>query len=429
MVTIRTFWRAQRAKCFLKIAGTLSRNTKMVYIMMKTNKNSRIYILTVIGIVSAFGPFVTDFYLPALPALSGYFTTTASLVQLSLTFSMIGLAVGQLIIGPLSDKYGRKRPLLFSLILFCLTTLGCLYATDIYGFLFFRLIQGLSGSGGVVISKSIALDLYEGQELTRFFSMLSSVQGLAPICAPVLGGILLEFTDWKGIFWVLLVIGMFLVIALLFLRESLGVEKRVTGSVASAFTSYLPVFRNKQFMRFVLVQAFAMGVMFTYIAASPFIFQDHFGLSPIGYSLCFGLNALGIMIGSLSVARFKNAQRALQVGVAGFGVLSVMIAAVFIFSTSVIVVEISLFFFLVFLGLILPSSTTLALELERENSGNASALLGFLIFLFGGVLSPLTGLGNMLYSTSLIIVACCVGAGICAKKTLSKTAICPTCRK
>lgn len=382
--------------------------------MIKTSKNSKLYILIIIGIVSAFGPFVTDFYLPALPALSGYFATTASLIQFSLTFSMIGLAVGQLIIGPLSDKYGRKQPLLISLYLFCISTLGCLYAPDIYWFIFFRLIQGLAGSGGVVISKSVAIDLYQGRELTRFFSMLSSVQGLAPICAPVLGGILLEITDWKGIFWVLLGIGVFLIVALSFFRESLNVSQRVQGNVLSTFRRYVPILHNKQFMRFVLVQAFAMGVMFTYIAASPFIFQNHFGLSPIHYSFCFGVNALGIMFGSLLVSKFKDAGSALRTGTRGFGMMSLIVTLVFLFSTSVLLVEIILFFFLIFLGLILPSSTTLALDLERENSGNASALLGFLMFLFGGILSPLTGLGNMLYSTSIIIVVCCVGAWLCA---------------
>lgn len=381
--------------------------------MIKGTVNSKLYVLIVIGIVSAFGPFVTDFYLPALPVLAGYFDTTASLVQLSLTFSMVGLAVGQLIIGPLSDKYGRKKPLMISLVVFCLSTLGCLYAPDIYGFIFFRLLQGLSGAGGVVVSKSIATNLYKGNELARFFSMLSSVQGIAPVCAPVLGGVLLEVTDWKGIFWILMAIGLLLIVALAFLKESLDSEARQHGSFFSTFRYYLPLFRNAPFMRYVLVQAFAMGVMFTYIAASPFIFQEHFKMSPLAYSLCFGANAVGIMLGSLVVSLFRNATCALRMGTIGFGVMSLFVAAAFVFGSSAWAVEASLFVFLIFLGLILPSSTTLALDLERENSGNASALLGFLMFLFGGVLSPLTGLGNMLYTTSIIIVACCAGAWLC----------------
>lgn len=385
---------------------------------MKTERNSKLYILIFTGIVSAFGPFVTDFYLPALPALSEYFDTTASLVQLSLTFSMIGLAVGQLIIGPLSDKYGRKSPLMVSLVVFCISTLGCLYSPGIYAFLFFRLLQGFSGAGGVVISRSIALDLYGGKELTRFFSMLSCVQGLAPVCAPVLGGILLEVMDWKGIFWVLLVIGMALIASLHFFKESLDAEIRQKGSIFSTFKHYLPVLRNRQFMRYVLVQAFAMGVMFTYIAASPFIFQNHFSTSPLFYSFCFGVNALGIMLGSLAVSHFRNARTALRTGVIGFAWMSLPVAAALVFSPSVWVVEVLLFFFLIFLGLILPSSTTLALDLERKNSGNASALLGFLIFLFGGVLSPLTGMGNMLCTTGMIFIVCCAGAWICTKKAI-----------
>lgn len=322
--------------------------------MTKRIGNSRLYILIFIGIVSAFGPFVTDFYLPALPVLSEYFDTTASLVQLSLTFSMVGLAVGQLIIGPLSDKYGRKLPLMVSLVIFCISTVGCLYSPEIHGFIFARLLQGLSGAGGVVISKSIAIDLYQGKELTRFFAMLSSVQGLAPVCAPVLGGILLGAMDWKGIFWILLAIGILLIVALSAFKESLEIKKRQKGNVFSTFKYYLPVLRNRQFMRYVLIQAFAMGVMFTYIAASPFIFQNHFGTSPFAYSLCFGVNALGIMLGSLAVSRFKDATAALRFGVAGFTTMSLPVAAALIFSPSVWIVEGTLFFLLAFLGLIFP---------------------------------------------------------------------------
>lgn len=381
--------------------------------MMKGTSNSRLYILIVVGIVSAFGPFVTDFYLPALPVLGGYFNTTASLVQLTLTFSMVGLAVGQLVIGPLSDKYGRKTPLIISLVLFCISTIGCLYAPDIYVFIFFRLLQGVSGAGGVVISKAIATDLYEGKELTRFFSMLSSVQGIAPVCAPVLGGVLLEMTDWKGIFRILVWIGIVLIVALAFFKESLNDEQRQHCGMFSTFRHYIPVLRNTQFMRYVLVQAFAMGVMFTYIAASPFIFQEHFNMSPLAYSLCFGANAVAIMLGSLTVSLFPDATCALRIGTRGFGLMSLFVAAALIFGTSVWWVEVSLFVFMLFLGVILPGSTTLALDLERKNSGNASALLGFLMFLFGGILSPLTGLGDMLYTTGIIIVACCIGTWLC----------------
>ena len=374
--------------------------------MVSKTTNSFLFVLIMVGLISAFGPFVTDFYLPALPALSGYFNTTASMVQLSLTFSMIGLGVGQLFIGPMSDKYGRKSMLMLSLVLFIVSTVGCIFSPGISSFLFFRLLQGLTGAGGVVISKSIATDLYEGESLTRFFSMLSAVQGLAPICAPVLGGLLLEVTDWRGIFAILLLVAVLLIVMLCFFRESLPVGRRNTGRLSAVFKVYGAVLKNREFMLYVLVQSFAMGLMFTYIAASPFVFQQHYGLSSLVYSFCFGLNALAIMGGSFFVIRFKTVKKGLSVGCIAFFALSIATAGVLVADMGVIWVEAALLLLLFFLGMILPTSTTLALQLERDNSGSASAVLGFLTFLFGGVFSPLAGLGNMIVSTSVIMVLC-----------------------
>lgn len=375
---------------------------------MKKKQNSSLYILLLVGVVSAFGPFVTDFYLPAFPALGAYFNTSASMVQLTLTVSMVGLASGQLFIGPLSDCYGRKRPLVASLVLFLFSTVGCLMATTVGQFLVFRFVQGIAGAGGVVISKSIATDLYEGKQLARFFSMLSSVQGLAPICAPVLGGVLLTVTDWRGIFWVLLFIGVALLAAVCGFRESLCWRY---GSIGATFRNYLLVMRNRDFMRYVFVQAMAMGVMFSYIAASPFIFQVHYGLSPVAYGLCFGGNALGVMAGSLLAVRFRSTQKALLYGARGFLGMALVVAAMLVCDLPVGYVEGALFLLLVCLGVILPASTVLALEPVRDHSGNASAILGFLTFFVGGVCSPLTGLGNMLYATAGVV-------GVCAACTL-----------
>lgn len=366
-------------------------------------QNSSLYILLLVGIVSALGPFVTDFYLPALPTLTSYFGTSASMVQLTLTVSMIGLATGQLFIGPLSDRYGRKKPLFVSLVLFVISTASCIYATSIEQFLVFRFIQGLSGAGGVVISKSIATDLYEGKKLIRFFSVLSSIQGLAPICAPVLGGFLLTVTDWRGIFSTLLVIGVLLLTAVCYFRET---SSGSTNNGAMVFRHYVRVLRNRPFMRYVLVQAMAMGVMFTYIAASPFIFQEHYGLSPVVYSLCFGLNAIGILAGSFLAIRFQTPQKALIRGTKLFFIMSIIVVTTLLTDLSVIAVETSIFLMLVCLGIMLPTSTTLSLELERENSGSAAATLGFLTFFVGGICSPLTGIGDMLFSTSVIIIVC-----------------------
>lgn len=366
-------------------------------------QNSPLYILLFVGVVSALGPFVTDFYLPALPALSTYFGTSASLVQLTLTVSMVGLATGQLFIGPMADRYGRKLPLAASLLLFLLSTIGCLSTETIGQFLLFRFIQGVTGAGGVVISKSIATDLYKGRQLARFFSMLSSVQGLAPICAPVLGGLLLTVTDWRGIFWVLVLIGIALLLAVCAFRET---SQGIHITLKEAFGSYINVLHNRVFMRYVAIQAIAMGVMFTYIASSPFLFQTYYGLSPMAYGLCFGGNALGIMAGSLIAIRFRITEQALRLGAGGFVVMAVVVALTLLVGLPVVYVEAAFFGLLFFLGLILPTSTSLALEPVRGSSGSASAVLGFLTFLAGGICSPLAGLGDMQITVSVIIIVC-----------------------
>ncbi len=357
------------------------------------------------GLLSAFGPFVTDFYLPALPAITTFFNTSVSMVQLSLTAGMLGLGVGQLFIGPFSDKYGRKPLIIYSLLIFIVSTIACIFAKDIKIFVFFRLIQGFAGAGGVVISKSVAADLYEGKELTRFFSLLMVVNGLGPIAAPVFGGFLINFTPWEGIFWTLFFLGLLLLALNSRLKESLPIEKRVNGNLLSSFKNFIPILKNNKFMFYVLAQTFAMGFMFSYISSSPFIFQEHYHLSPIMFSLCFAFNAFGIMAGSWLVSFFSEI-RALLIG--GFGLTSFgILLAIVMFSGGNIVVLESIFFVqMIALGMILPTTSALGLNLERENSGSASAILGFLPFLAGSIVSPLVGLGNIMHSTATAILIC-----------------------
>ena len=371
---------------------------------MKKNQNSKAFLLLLTGALTGFGPFMTDFYLPAFPQLQEYFGTTISLVQLSLTFGMIGLAGGQLIFGPLSDKFGRSTPLDISLVLFVLSTVVCLLSKNIHCFLFFRLLQGISAGGGVVIARSIAVDVYSGRELSRFFSILAAIQGVAPISAPILGGILLSMTDWHGIFGILLLFGLVLLATTLVFRESLPISKRIRNT-KTAFNAYLPILKNRQFMRYVLTQAFAFAVLFAYIAASPFIFQQHYQLSPALYSLCFALNAGCAMIGSFWAGRFKDEQKGLVHATQVFACISVITAAALIGQLSFVVVESCLLCLSISFGSIMPPTTSLALNLERKNSGNASAVLGFVQFLFGALVSPLVGIGNVLSTTGIIIGA------------------------
>lgn len=368
--------------------------------------NSRLFLLVAMGMMSAFGPFVTDFYLPGLPALATYFGTTISWVQLSLTTSMIGLSGGQLIIGPASDKYGRRGLLLISMALFVVSTVACLFAWDIESFVFFRVFQGIAGAGGVVISKSVAADLYQGKELADFFSLLMVINGLTPIIAPVVGGFVMKYTDWQGIFVILLGIGIILFIVSLVFRESLPRERRIPGSIFNSFGKFVPVMGNGRFMNYVWIQMFAMGVFFTYLASSPFLIQEHFRLDAFMYSVCFAINASGMIVGSRLTPRFDNVFRALSTGVYWLLAGSVLFVLVLLLDGSFYLLEALLFFIMVALGMILPTSTSLALTLERSNAGSASAIIGFFLFFFGAIVSPLTGFGDMLFSTSIMTLAC-----------------------
>lgn len=385
--------------------------------MNNTRPNSYTYILWLTGLLSAFGPFITDFYLPALPALGAYFHAAASLTQLSLTAGLVGLGFGQLFIGPLSDRLGRRRPLIASLLLFLITTLACILTSDIHLFLFYRLLQGIAGAGGVVIARAIATDLYEGNRLARYFAMLSVVQGLAPILAPVLGGFLLTVTDWRGIFTILLLLGVALLLLLLPFRETHRPLPAASRPLRWAtFSHYPTLFRHPVFLRNTILQALAMGVMFTYIASSPYIFQQHYELSPILYSLCFGINAFAIMAGSLFVTRFPGPTSALRLGTRAFCVAAVFVALSLFTNAPFLLVEIAFLFLTLSLGLIMPTTTTLAMTPVRHLSGTASALLGFMGFLVGGICSPLAGLGNMLHTTSFLILFCAAGTLVFAPR-------------
>lgn len=356
---------------------------------------------------------MTDLYLPAFPELMEYFGTTTSLIQLSLTFGVIGLAAGQLVIGPLSDKYGRRRPLILSLTVFVVSTLICLLCRDVITFICFRLLQGIAAAGGVVISRSIAVDLYEGKEFTRFFAMLSAVQGLAPIVAPIAGGLLLGITDWRGIFAVLLLIGVAILAAAFRFRESLPEERRQTGSVLATFANFRSVLGNKHFVCYMLIQSFAMGVLFAYISSSPFIFQTEYGLTPVMYSVCFAFNGLAIMTGNLIVPRFGSEERALGIGACCLLIASLVLAVCLMGGWSVVAIEIGFLVLLFCVGMVLPTSTSLALALERKNSGNASAMLGFFQFTFAGLVAPLVGLGEVSVATSwVIVIASCATCGL-----------------
>lgn len=360
----------------------------------------------ILGNLTAFGPFVTDFYLPCLPELTSYFSASPSIVQVSLTAGMLGLAAGQLFIGPLTDKYGRKRPLLWCLALFVLATAGCMLSTHILPFVAFRLLQGLTGASGLVISKVIIADSFSAADLAKYFAILAAVQGAAPIVAPVAGGLAFSLSSWQGAFGVLGLWGVVLLLASRRLSETLQEKDRLHMPVWKTFRCYAAVVGNRYYLLMNLLQGFASAALMAYISASPFIFQQHFGLTPLQYGLCFAGNAVGLVVGSAIVMKVKNLSAATKWGALGLLLTAVLTAFSLCRSLPFLVFEVSLFPMLFCVGMLTPVAITLALRSVTANRGMASALLGAVPFFLGGVVAPLTGIGNMLHSMSLIVVLC-----------------------
>ncbi len=371
--------------------------------MMKAN--SKLFLVLLLGVLSAFGPFVVDLYLPSLPQLATFFETSASMTQLTLTTAMIGLAVGQLLLGPLSDKFGRKIPLIISLVIYIISTILIVYAPNIEAMIVLRVIQGLSSAGSVVISRAVATDLYRGREMTRFFGLLMTINGIAPIISPILGSLLLEYISWKGVFVFLALIGVIVLLFCFRLKESLSVENRLQGSIFSTFLTFGVIIKNRLFISYVGIQSFLLGSMFAYIAASPFILQSFYGLSAFIFSLCFGANGAALVIGANVGGKLPN-RKALAIGVFAFVVAALYTIAVLIIQPYWLFVEIGFFAMLLLMGITFPAISSLAMESERQYAGSASALLGFAPFFLGGVVSPLVGIGNIFNSTALVILAC-----------------------
>ena len=298
--------------------------------------------------------------------------------------------------------------------LFIVSTVLCLFAQDIHQFVTFRLIQGIAGAGGIVIARSIATDKFSGKELAKMLAIIGAINGIAPVVAPIIGGVFTEAIGWQGIFGILLVLGMLLLAGCMRFRESLPAEKRLATKWADTFNSFKVVLRNKQYICYVLQLAFAQGVLFAYIASSPFIIQQHYGYSPFAFSVCFSINAIAIGGAAAFSVKFRRPENGTLIGCMGMLVFSVLECAALSLGCSFWVYELLLLAVLFMMGMTFTTSTTLAMECERTNAGTASALLGAVSFSFGGIVSPLVGIGNILVSTGIIFVICsvCSLAGI-----------------
>jgi DHA1 family bicyclomycin/chloramphenicol resistance-like MFS transporter len=367
-----------------------------------------------LGGLSSFGPLALDLYLPALPQLTASLGTSESLGQASMSVCMIGLAVGQLLFGPVTDRYGRRVPLLVGVAAFAVTAGLCAVAPSIEVLLALRLLTGLAGAVGIVTARAIVRDLYDGPAVARMFSLLMLVNGAAPILAPVLGSQLMRLTDWRGLFVALAVIGAVLFLAALTQAETLPPSARGTGGLAGVRRAMRRVLADRSFVVPVLVLSLTASGMFVYIALGSYVLQDGYGLSAQAYGLMFAANALGIVAaGQLSggLAPRVGPLPVLRAGVAVALTGAVALLVGVLVAESVWAVLVPLFLVVSSVGLLLPNGTALALDGQKEVAGTASGVLGLAQFSFGAVIGPLVSLGGVTGVSMAVTILAVVAAG------------------
>ncbi|WP_406329413.1 multidrug effflux MFS transporter [Streptomyces sp. NBC_00203] len=389
-------------------------------------RRTGLLVTLILGGLTATPPLAMDMYLPSLPEVTRSLHAPATTVQLTLTACLAGMALGQLVVGPMSDRWGRKRPLLAGLAVYVVATVLCALAPNVELLVAFRLAQGLAGAAGIVIARAVVRDLYDGMAMARFFSTLMLISGVAPIVAPLIGGQILRFTDWRGVFVVLTAVGIALTAVVWFrLPETLAPGERHSGGVGEALHAMRGLLADRVFAGYMLTGGFAFAALFAYISASPFVVQEIYGASPQTFSLLFGLNSVGLVIvgqinGKILVGRV-SLDKVLATGLAAIAVaataLLLMSSGVF-GEAGLVPVAAALFVLMSAMGIALPNTQALALMRVRHAAGSASALLGTSSFLIGAIASPLVGIAGehtavpmavVQLAAVLVAIACFVG--------------------
>jgi DHA1 family bicyclomycin/chloramphenicol resistance-like MFS transporter len=376
-----------------------------------TRRRKLLYIL-LLGALTALGPFTIDLYLPAFPALETSLGVSEAQVQLTLAGTTVGFAVGQLVVGPFSDKFGRRLPLILATALHIASSAGAALSTDITMLGLFRVLMGVGAAGGGVVAMAMVRDLFSGYAMVRMFSRMALVNGLAPILAPVIGSQLLLVMPWPGIFVFLACYGTLVIIAALYVvRETLPPEKRSLSGM-TAGQRYKVLFTDRIFVGLLLVGGMNFAGLFTYLSASPFLFQDIFGFSPQQYGLLFGINSLGIVAGvqiSSRLIRHVPPQWILACSTAWMFLMALLIVAFDQAGLGLWGVMVPLWFYIMGTGFTFPCVQVLALASHGAQAGTAASLLGAATFLMAGLISPVVGWLGITSSTPIgAVQAACI---------------------
>ncbi|MBX3570006.1 MAG: multidrug effflux MFS transporter [Rhizobiaceae bacterium] len=381
----------------------------------------------VLGLLSAIGPFAIDMYLPALPTIGQDLGATTAAVQMSLLVFFLSMGFGQIVVGPLSDMYGRRAPLLFGLGLFIAGSIGSALAPTIEWLIAFRFLQGLGACAGMVVPRAIVRDLHTGNDAARLMSMLMLVFSVSPILAPLTGSVVIEAFGWRAVFWTVMVAALIAVALLVTsLSETRSPDDRAGSSMGSALAGYGLLLKDGNFLGLTFIGGFGIASFFVYLANSSFILIDHYGLSPSVYSLFFSVNAVAFIGMSQFTGRLADRfglRRLVRVAVTGYATtMVVLFAATAAGSDSLAVMAVLLFIGYGFLGLVIPTTSVLAMEEHGQIAGTASALMGTLHFATGAAAMGLSGLVFNGLPLPMIagIAACAVIAFTIAQFTLGR---------
>lgn len=361
-----------------------------------TSRQRLVYVL-VLGALTALGPFTVDLYLPAFPVLQDELGVSAAAVQITLTGTMIGFGFGQLIVGPWSDKVGRRLPLILATTLHIAASIGAAFAPDIVWLAVFRLLQGFGAAAGGVVAMAMVRDLFGGKPLVKMLSRLALVNGLAPVLAPVIGSQLLQVMDWRGIFWVLAGYGVVVVLCVsLLIVETLPPSRRHVAGHSTMRDRYRALFRDRVYLGAALVGGMVFTGLFGYLSTSSFLFQEVYAFTAQQYGLLFGVNSVGIIIGVQTSSRLMRGRVAPQ------WILAVTTVVLFGSAIAIGVLDatgaglwgtiVPLFVFITACGFSFPAVQILALASHGSEAGTAASLLGALNFGLAGLISPLIGL-------------------------------------
>ena len=375
------------------------------------NKNSLLFVI-ILGALTAIGALSIDMFLPGLPQIQSDFNTTTSNSQLTLSLFMIGLALGNLFVGPISDAIGRKTPLIVAMALFTLANIGIIFVDNIWWMIALRFVQGFCGGAGAVISRAISSDLYTGKQLTKFLALLMLVNGVAPVLAPALGGVILSFSTWRMVFVILTIFGLLMLFGTIFnIKESLSTEQRDSPHLVSIFKNFKQLLATPRFVLPMLIQSVTFVILFSYISASPFIAQRIYDMSAQQFSLMFASVGVSLIISSQLTGKlvdYIDRQVLLRV-------LTIIQLVGVVWISIILYMHLSVWLlFIGFIILVAPVTGvatlgfSIAMDENTGGNGSASSLLGLVQFLIGGLVSPLVGVmgedSYIPYVTIILIV-------------------------